>query len=707
MIELMWYDWTGITLFDSLLFSIITLLILYLVGSGILRLICALSNKSEPFTSLDFLVKTNFRILFGFIFIFLIVMLFSIFNISFFASTLLITILSAIGFVATRHSFKLRSVKKIHFQRCAPVIAIFIVLLTTIFLSSMLITGFYGSTNDDAADHTLMTRIILDNPNALLTRSAQPYASFHLYYPSGAHVLCAFLLSLLNVSIQKIVIMTSAILPCLIALAFYSTIKSLFGIKFLAILGLVVAAFFTIGLTWAPISWGGLPVLLSLYLSVSSMGLIFVLLKEKMTFLNASLLGLIFFISVETYPDALLIIFIWSLLILSIRLFSNFKGINISVFSFQSFFSKRNMAMTIAFLIPVLLTIPFFYSNYTHMVVGVQFNELSSSASALSENIKARIGFNWLFDIPALSLFFSEYGRLLALAPYSLILLIVLLIPRVSQKIASIFPVKQIVNSLFLIYVFMLILLSYLTISLFLSFNFLTTFVSPERVWQHIFIPGIIMTAVVLFSVIYSFHFVFKRLFLSDRTHLTKIRKNRILAFALLALLISSAGLLSVPIIKDQQGIYGQVRSSFSLYQTLNQDDILLIDWIKENTPKNEYILVSASDSGQYLTAITQRQTISRYTYLANYSDLMTILTSNSSDLRAVPLMVKYNVSYVYIGSTATTYALQYPYYRHFNATQFLSTPYFTLTKEVGDAWLFQFNASAALSAYNSYGATD
>jgi hypothetical protein len=65
--------------------------------------------------------------------------------------------------------------------------------------------------------------------------------------------------------------------------------------------------------------------------------------------------------------------------------------------------------------------------------------------------------------------------------------------------------------------------------------------------------------------------------------------------------------------------------------------------------------------------------------------------------------MVEYNVSYVYIGSTATTFALEYSYYRQFNATQFLSTPYFTLTKEIGNAWLFQFNASAAMTAYKNY----
>jgi hypothetical protein len=77
--------------------------------------------------------------------------------------------------------------------------------------------------------------------------------------------------------------------------------------------------------------------------------------------------------------------------------------------------------------------------------------------------------------------------------------------------------------------------------------------------------------------------------------------------------------------------------------------------------------------------------------------------TQKPSNRKSLPLMVEYNVSYVYIGSTATTYALEYSYYRQFNATQFLSTPYFILTKEIGDAWLFQFNASAALATYKNY----
>jgi len=703
----MWWDWTEITLLDSVLFSLLSILILYLVGSGILRLICALSKKTDPFSSFDFLVKTNFRIIFGFIFIFLLVLIFSIFNFSFLISTLLIIAIAIIGFAITRSSFKLKLLKKIHFQTYASIIIVFVILLATIFLSSMLITGFYGSTNDDGADHALMIRIILNNPNALLTRTAQPYASFILNYPLATHVLCAFFVTLLDVPIQKIVMMISVILPTLIALSFYSTIKCLFKSKVLSILGLITAAFFTIGLSWAPVSWGGLPVLLSLYISISSMGLIFVfLLKKKMTCLNASLLGLIFFIAPQTYPDALLMLSLWSLLILAVKLLPKFRDIYKWKVSFSSLFSRINIATIIAFLMPILFSAPYFYSIYAHNIAGVQFNELNLGSSSLAETVKARIGFNWLFDIPALSLFFSGFGELLALAPYSLILLIVLFIPRVSQRISSVFPSREFARNLFLIYFFMLMIMGYLTFTLYLPINFLTSLLDPARVWQHIFIPATIMTAVVIFSAIYFSYLAFKRLFHSDKTNVmkqSKLSKNRILAFALLSLLIFNVGLLSIPIVNDQQVQYNKIGSLFNTYEALNQSDVLLMKWITQNVPSQGQILVSAGDSGQFVTAVTQRQTISMYSSLENYSDLMTILTSNSSDLRAVPLMIEDNVSYVYIGSTATTYALEYSYYRQFNATQFLSTPYFTLTKEIGDAWLFQFNASAALTAYENY----
>lgn len=698
----MWWDSTEITLFDSVLFSLLTMLILYLVGSGFLRLISTVTKRVDAFHSFDLFQKINFRIIFGFIFIFLLVLFFSFFNVSFLTSTLLIIAIAMVGFASARPNFKLKFPKKFRLKNYSFFILVVVVLLAVVFFSSMLINGFYGSTNDDGADHTLMTRIILDNPHALITRSGQPYVSFRLTYPSSTHVLCAFFVTVLGVPIQKIVIMMSVILPCLIALSFYSTLKCLFENKVLSILGLIIAAFFTIGLSWAPIFWGGLPLLLTLYLSITGMGLIFVfLLKKKMTYLNALLIGLVLFIASQTYPVALLIVSLWFVLILSVKLLSKTRDDHGWQVSPNSFFDRKKIAITIVFLIPILFSIPYFYNIYSHNFVNAQINTLDAASNLSAKVVKTQIGFNWLFDIPALSHFFSTLGTLLALAPYSLIILFVLFIPWVSQRIASIFPSREFAHTLFLIYFFMLLILSYLTLSLYLPINFLSAIFNPERVWQQIFIPAVMLTAVVIFFGIYFSFFAFKRIFQSDKAKLVRLSKNKILGCLLLILLIFNFGLLSIPIINEQRGTFKKVRSSFATYETLSHDDVLLMNWISTNIPSNADILVSAGDSGQFVEAVTQRQTIFRYSYLQNYSYLMTLLTSNSSDLMAVPIMIQYNVSYVYIGSTATTYAVALSYYRQFNVTQFLSTPYFTLTKEIGNAWLFQFNRTAALSAFN------
>lgn len=704
---MMWWDWSEITLLDSLVFSLLSVLILYFVGSGILKLICTLSKKVDPFSSFDFVEKTNFRIVFGFIFIFLFLLIFSFLNLTFLVSTLLVVAIAIVGFVASRHSFKLSFPKKIHLRNYVPIIAVIVIILTVMFFSSMLIAGFYGSTNDDGADHTLMVRIILDNPNSLITRVAQPYAAFVLNYPSGTHVFSAFLLTLLNVPIQKIIILVSAILPGLIALSFYSTLNCLFKNKALSVLGLIITAFFTIGLSWAPVYWGGLPLLLSYYLTISSMGLIYVfLLEDKISWLNASLMGLAFFISFQTYPIGVLILSFWFLLILIVKLLPKYRYTRSWAFSISSIVNRRNVGLVMGFLVPILLSVPYILSYYVNDIAGARFpivNSLNSVSSVTSEIVKTKISFNWVFDIPALSVFFSEFGKLLSIASISLILLVILFISTRSRRITSVFPLKKFVKGLLLVYLFMMIIMIYLALTLFSPIIILSNLFDPERVWQHIFIPATMMAAVVIFSAIYFGYLASKQLFYHPRKIMAKITKNRILACVILAFMVLIAGFVCIPAIAEQQDIYKIVGLSFSSYETLKQDDLLLMNWITENVPSQEHILVSAGDSGQFVTPITQRYTISHYSYLANYTDLMVLLTSNSSDLKAVPLLMEYNVSYIYVGSTATVYALQNPYYRHFNSTQLFAAPYFMLAKEVGGAWLFQFNQTAALSS-DSYG---
>ena len=699
----MWWNWTEITLIDSILFSIISIAILYLVGWGTIKLIGALSKRDDPLSAFDFFQKMNFRIFFGFIFIVFFALIFSIFDFPFFVSALLIIAIAVTGIVVFRNRVKIELPKKPIFKNYAVSIIVFFILLLSIFLLSGLIAGFYGSTNDDGSDHTLMIRLILQNSNVLLTRIAQPYSHSILNYPTGAHVLCTFLLTLLNVPIQKIVIMVTVILPVLISLSFYSTIKCLFENKFLSILGLTVSAFFSIGLCWAPVGWAGLPLLLSLFISTSGIGLVFIFLhKQKINGFTALLIGLIFFISVQTYPGALLMVVLWSFALLSYKLITKLSNAYLRNFSLRSLFRRSNLFITFAFFVPILFSIPFLYFVFTQNGQVFQITELSSFASVSASSVKSLIGFNWLLDLPALSVFFSMFGKLFALVPISLIMLFVLLIPRISQWVSSIFSAKEFKKSLFLVYSLMLLIMGYLTLTLFLPINFLSAFFDPQRVWQHLYLPATILTAVVIFFVVFLSYVGFKRLFQSDRINLAKLQKNRILGCALLALLIFNVALISIPVITEQTSQYKKIEMSLNTYETLESDDLSLMKWISENVPSNEHVLVSAGDSGQFVSAVTQKLTVSEKSKLKDYVYLMGLLTSNASDSKIIQLMVDNNISYVYIGSVATTYALQYAYYRHFNATQLLQTSYFTPIKQVGDASLFQFNVSAALIAYDA-----
>jgi hypothetical protein len=683
----MWWDPSEITLFDTVLFSILSLVILSFVGFGLLKFFY--KRESNPFRYFDIIQKINFNIFLGFAFLFLVALIFSAFHLSFLLISALILVIAAIGILVKRPIIKLP--RNVSFKKFASPAVVLVLVLAIIFLSSMLIVGFYGSTNDDGADHTLMTRIILDNPNALISRSSDPYASFYLRYPSETHVVLAFFVSLLGVSIQKIVIMFSVILPALIGLSFYSTIQCMFEKKALSIAGLVLSGFFTIIISWAPVYWAGLPLLLSFYLSISGMGLIYTfLLKNKVTVLNSFLLGLILFIAAQTYPVTLLFLVSWFLLILGAKIFTRFKTADLK----RSAFNKGNIIFLAAFLLPLLFCFPYFYFNLSHDLAGVQSNHLTIVSSWVGD-VQTKISFNWFIDFFSLSTAFSEFGTLLKLVPFSLMIIPVYFI---FKKRNIIIP-RQLVSGVILVYIFMLLIFAYLTLALNLQVDFLIAFFDPVRVWQHLFIPGVILTALVIFSAGYLSYFGFKWL-IHSKTRIS-IKSKKVLACCLFVSLAVSAGFLSIPLIKEQQEVYDKVRFAFNDYETLGPNDLALMDWIRDNVPSNSHILVSAGDSGQFVTSVTQRQTVSVYSGFANYSDLVEILTFNASDLRAVPLLTESNVSYVYIGSIPTGYALQLPQYRHFNASQFLEVPYFRLVQRFGDAWLFEVKQTAVNDKFN------
>lgn len=699
-----------ISLFDSIAFSILSLLLLYIIGLSFFWFICTIGKRSDPFSSCDIYQKINYRIMFGMSFAVLFLMVFSVFSFSFFTKSLLLLMiglgLSTISYTTKKlryNVFRIKSLKRISTCSLICNFTILIIVFVTLFLSGKLIVGFYGSTNDDGALHTFMVRVILDNPNALLSHSTQPYAEFIQTYPSATWALSAFFVTILNVPIQKIVIMFSAVLPSLIALSFYSNIESIFKNRILSILGAFLSAFLTLNLSWGPLSWAGLPLLLSLYISNSSMGLIFTIFKkEHVDWLDASLVGLIFFTAIQTYPVAFLYTFLWFSLLTAMKLFEKIhRGINCIEFR-SSIFQRKNLTLFTAFLIPFMFNMPYIYIVYNHSnpslqnyPADVRFDELTAGQNLQFELGRQLISFNWLFDILALSDFFAKFGKILYFTPYSLLLIPALYFASISKaSIRRAFP-RKVVRDLSLIYVFFLSIMGYLTFSTSLQTGVFFWFFNPTRIWHHIFILGVILTSVILFFAGYCIYAVFNLLSRNDIWKGASNPKKVHLARAtLLLLLFLILGFASVSYFAESKENYNEIIFFLNKFNVLQYDDILLMSWIKENTSNDAIILVTVGDSGQYLTAVSQRKTIYSYDprlYSEKYQYLVTQLSSDPSNPYVVPLLLDYNISYVYIGSKALTYSLEDPFRAHFNATKFLNTPYFKLVKRIGDAWLFRF----------------
>ena len=423
----MWWDLSAITIFDSMLFSVLALVALYAVGYGIVKLISGLTHRSDPFFGFDFCERTNYRVFFGFVFIFLFLLIFSAFSVPFVFSTVIIIAAAVAGVALFARSFKFK-LPQITLREHGYILLVFAVLFTSLFLASTLIAGFYGSAIDDGADHTLMVRIVLDNPITLWTHNTAPYANIPLNYPVATHVLSAFLLTVFNVPIQKIVLLVSVLLPALIALSFYSAIKALFGSKILAVIGSVISAFFTVGLFFGALSWSGVPFLFSIFVAATGMGLMYVfLIKRKVTVLNSFLLGLIFFIAIRTYPVALLVLTFWFFLVVVLWSIVRLKDRLVS-------FSKWSFVNVFAFLVPLLLSVPYLLFIFTNNITVIQSSSLDQASNTSAAVVKARMGFNWVLDMPALSHFFSQMGSLFFLVPLALIPVIAISILWVSKR---------------------------------------------------------------------------------------------------------------------------------------------------------------------------------------------------------------------------------------------------------------------------------
>ncbi len=717
----MWENST-ITFLDALLFFALTYFILYVSGHCFLRLI----NRKD-IAGFDLYQMINCKLFFGMPFLFIFLEVCSLFGLPILVGSWLLVGIVVTFFILYMYqnqmlcyhimrdrmqNFRLswRTVRD-----SLPSLTTLTALIVVNFISIVTIVGFYGSGNDDAAFHTFLIRVLLDNPQGLLSGTTMPYAEFYHTYPLASHALGAFLKTIFFVDIQKIVLMVTAIFPGLIVLAFYSSAKSLFKNRsFAALVSLVSIPSPHL---WGQMAWGGLPTSLSLYISVANIGLIFILLSGRLDKRKAFLLGTIFLITICTYPVALLFTICWVIICLSFKLIDSR-----SVFKLFTILCKK-IVVFLAMLAPLCFALPYLLNLYNLFFVfsnsnyptDLPFQLIKSSAINSAQMIKQLVDFNWIIDIPRLAEFFYvRFGKLYSLGSFSLFIILILVCTKYLKGSCYSSRQRNFDKPLTMMYFLFLFIMFYLAFLGGEQFVFLLPEIfSPGRVFEMIFIPGVILSSAVLYSFMLSFRFlskICKNSFVkSNHVHPTRLTSRRAhLVYPLLMVLTLGLNVYAAPLVamsfQDFQENLGFNNNELYRLNSLNHDDISLMLYIKDNIPLNATLLVTAGDSGQYVSSVSQRKTIYGYDFRMfsqGYDYLVAQLGSCPFNLDLIPLLLDYNISHIFIGSKATTYSLEDPWRTHFNASKFLAVPYFKLVKRIGDAWLFRFDQKLAMWMIN------
>jgi hypothetical protein len=696
-----------ITLFNELIFAGLATAFLYSSGFAFVGIIAKLGKLNDPFVGLSIFQKISFRILLGMGFTFIFFSILSIFESTFvqICYTYLAIVMGLCSFLLFK---KFRNAKGFFNRKSIMGLSLFtvltlIVILITLILSANLISGYYGSTNNDGGYHTFKIRVIIDNPISLITHSSQPYASYTDVYPSLAHCLGASFVTLFEIPIQDVVTMFCAILPALICLALCSAIYTITKNRLIALIGSAISGFLTLGYTWGPMAFNALPLMLSFFISATGLGLIYYFFKSNdKSWLHYFILGVIFVVSLGTYYVSFIVILFWVLILFAAK-FANLS-FRIRLSRFHSIISREKTKMIFAFIVPVITILPYlviFFATRNTATQGlpsdIPSGYFSSGREFIVNLIQQRTTFNWLLDVPATANFFSQFGSILSLSSLSIIALPAMLAVYILAKNKS---KRYLLTSYSLVFGLFLILMAFLTLGTNTSIGkFFLSFFDPERIWQHIFIPGIIMTSMVIFLAGYLSYIGIKQLW--KRTEdLSHRKRNRLLAALILLIIVFNViSICSSSFLNEFETQYNAIGGSLNTFHSIGQDDVQIMSWIKNNIPSTSKILVSTGDSGQYITPVTGVQSIYSYDnriYSLKYGTLVSQLSENPFNPEAILSMLDYNISYVYIGSISTRFSLD-ANSACFNATLLRETPYFSLVKQIGNSSLFKFDQNKAI----------
>lgn len=686
-----------------------SVVMLCLIGYGSIRFIEIIFKKkllhfaNQLFgLSSDFVVKINFFLFIGVSFLLLyaqVLLLLKVFNVlTLYSLSVLSGIVLLFDILKNKEKIPLNLFRV---RPLLPIIGITISLGLIALLRSTIILGELASTAGDAAVHSvIISRIIRFNI----------FSQGFLYLP-GSHVIAAFLTIILDIPIYKTVTLLTASFSVLVFLSFYClgvshTQKPMYGY-----LCAFLATLFWFS-TYSPIYWGGLPVMIGIYVTVSFMAfstnLVTTPVSEQL--FHRILFTTLLLIPVLTiHPVSLFYVVFWLLLLMIKNLISHRK---------YRMCLKNGIFLLFPFVIAAFLSITLLMPVFVY-ALSVLSGSLPFPSQVMSQG--------W-WDVQLISpILLGASG--FTLIPYGVLACIVLISMRFVQKYKLgdsmrsinrfLAPFSQVSETMLVYYVF------YVVIYLYIKYIWIfRAFLPSERIYQ---LLGIIFTMLQFLSIVVFWIFL-SNLFLPKIKIRISYLKNPLNTSALRALskysgkarkffaliLLSLIFLLSVNV-SEPFVMTSNARLGLNEFHVVTDDDIKLQFWMKQNLGDSSNILVSWGDAGQYVPIIAEKKVLLEYgnmpadplsrERLQKYRSLLKLLETSPDNSVTLELLRYFNITHVYVGAKESTRfgdpatsKVNFPEYTVLNASLLNSAGHYKLTYRVGDAWLFEivYNATVA-----------
>lgn len=527
-----------------------------------------------------------------------------------------------------------------------------------VFLSIQLapLSGLVLGSVHDTSIHSLMVQVILENGKVPLT--LQPYLQEGIVYPQAAHVIFASASHVLGYNSAHSVFYVTPMFNAL----------SVFGVYFLGrrlwdnrcfYLGLSFT--FAFVSCWPLyITWGGNPFVVGFPFFLVCLGLLFSLVKsvDHVSLDELLIAGLLFGYSgtiVLTYLESLFVI---GLLCVIYWFIHNRRGIANIIYK-----GVLLLAVSMLPLSPFLLRFMLFYQYPGHNI-GVA----SDFVGYTKDRLQAFHTLQWLFDQ------LSPY-----LLPRIIILFLLIGLAVWAWKTRDYKEIKG--GGAFALAIFVSsLLLSFISFILPADLNVVS--------WGH---QGVILVIPVNIGLVFAYIKIGRYVKQHKPRKLKTIfsdasRSDMVVAVMFFSVLVTP--FLYHRFFADP----AYVRGLYDLFSVTTEDDYRLMLWMRDNLPSDAVVVVNPYDAGLFIPSISHHRIIFPYSaswYTRSYQQLTRLLWDDTLNGTAYALLQHFNVSHVFVGSSAA-----YKWVDDFiwNHNLFLGNPNFMLEQKVGNAYLFRVN---------------